>query len=177
MGLEVVKSLEALGEDSKASERPYTPIYPTFPKAWPPPYPHWLLPWYGWQGERISYQDLLQALPQALPVLAWFCGSSWPAALQTSVPWGFQTGTSPLAGGRMRDEHRTDQCSMVPNSRGRPLTVISPFFLASFINFFLFFFPLKAKSNSCRALATGIRTVWSFRGYFIMSLKLKMESN
>lgn len=34
----------------------------------------------------IAYQGLLQALPQALPVLAWFCGSSWPAALQTSVP-------------------------------------------------------------------------------------------
>lgn len=56
----------------------------------------------------------------------------------------------------MSTEHTS--ASWDPTPQGGSLTVISPFFLASFINFFLFFFPLKAKSNSCRALATRVRT-------------------
>lgn len=78
----VGKSFEGLREDSKASIHWCMPLPPNLGHR----HPHQLLPWFGCQGELISYHGLLQALPPALPVLAWFCGSSWPAALQTSVP-------------------------------------------------------------------------------------------
>lgn len=131
-------------------------------------------------GSPSAYQGLSMAPPQALLAPAWLCDSSWPAAQQTSVPWGFRTGTFPLPGRRMACECGTDQAALThppgwdPTPKGSLLTVISPFFLASFTNFFLFFFPLKAKSNSCRALATGMRREHEISGtVFYLFLNLQ----
>lgn len=56
-----------------------------------------------------AYQGLSLAPPQALLGPAWLCDSSWPAAQQTSVPWGFRTGTFPLPRERMAYEYETVQ--------------------------------------------------------------------
>lgn len=120
-------------------------------------------------GSPSAYQGLLLAPPQALLGPSWLCGSSWPGAQQTSVPSGFQTGTFPLP---RKDDVSTEQTRTADPCHWagtQPLTVISPFFLASFINFFLFFFPLKAKSNSCRALATRMRREYEISGTVLTS--------
>lgn len=133
-------------------------------------------------GAPSTYQAPSLAPPRALLGPAWLCGSSWPAAQQTSVPWGFRTGISPLPGEKddMYVWNRRGSPDPGPQAaapKGRPLTVISPFFLASFINFFLFFFPLKAKSNSCRALATRMRREHDFRYCFIKCFFFLTHSN
>lgn len=114
--------------------------------------------------------DYIQGAPQA-PTRAfhWFLFRHCPGSLCFAIPLGqplskhlrledFKLGPFLCLGEHARGDQTAlthPPCDRTP--KRRPLTVISPFFLASFINFFLFFFPLRAKSNSCRALATGMR--------------------
>lgn len=106
--------------------------------------PHWLL-------LRHCSGPLGSAVPLGQPLSKHLCLED------------FELGSLLRLGRRMTCMYGTDEAALTrslgrdPAPKGRPLTVISPFFLASFINFFLFFFPLKAKSNSCRALATRMR--------------------
>lgn len=121
---------------------------PSYQLLWAPHMPtrafHWLL-------LRHRSGPLGSAIPLGQPLSKHLCfedfklgpflclGEGWRVSMQeTRQSWPIALGSDPA-------------------SNGKPLTVISPFFLASFINFFLFFFPLKAKSNSCRTLATGMK--------------------